>query len=68
MAGCRRWRRQGAEGDLAFDDLLGHDALGEPPTVRQPSDPIVQIFFTSGTTGRPKAVTVPVNALAAFAP
>lgn len=55
-----------AEGDLAFEDLLSHDVLGEPPAARGSTQPIVQIF-TSGTTGRPKSVTVPVKALAAFA-
>jgi acetyl-CoA synthetase len=58
--------RGSAEGDVAFGDLLRHDALGDPPAARRPGDPIVQIF-TSGTTGKPKAVTVPVKALAAFA-
>jgi acetyl-CoA synthetase len=51
--------------DLALEELLDAQTGGYPAAVRDAGDPLVQLF-TSGTTGAPKAVPVPVKALAAF--
>ena len=58
-----------AAGELAPGDLALADVASAPPGYPAArmggAAPIVKIF-TSGTTGAPKAVHVPVNALAAF--
>lgn len=54
------------EGDALLDVLLDSQDLGLPAAVRRETDSLVHLF-TSGTTGTPKAVPVPVQALAAFA-
>jgi acetyl-CoA synthetase len=51
--------------DLVLGDLLDARSGGYPAAVRGEQDPLVQLF-TSGTTGAPKAVPVPMKALAAF--
>jgi acetyl-CoA synthetase len=53
-------------GDGVLNVLLDAQDPGFPAAVRRGSDPLVHLF-TSGTTGTPKAVPVPVKALAAFA-
>ncbi|WP_028923386.1 AMP-binding protein [Pseudonocardia acaciae] len=54
----------GASGDVAFGALLEHPPLDTAATTG--GDGTLIELFTSGTTGRPKAVPVPVRALAAF--
>ncbi|GAB3708895.1 AMP-binding protein [Mariniluteicoccus flavus] len=49
----------------ALDALLAAQEPGFPAATRKPDDDMVHLF-TSGTTGHPKAVPVPVRALAAF--
>ena len=54
---------------LAFDEELESlIAVTEPLTDRHPvgGDGTMMLLFTSGTTGKPKGVAVPVRALAAF--
>lgn len=51
--------------DLRLDDLLASHDAGRPATAVGGAAPLVQLY-TSGTTGRPKAVSVPVAALASF--
>ncbi len=53
-------------GDALLDALLAAEAPGRPAARRDVSDPLIHLF-TSGTTGDPKAVPVPVKALASFA-
>jgi len=52
-------------GTLDLDGILAAEQPGYPAAERGPDDPIVEIF-TSGTTGAPKGVPVPVKALRAF--
>lgn len=54
-----------AEGDLALNPLLDSHEAGFEAVSRAQDDPLVEIF-TSGTTGAPKGVPVPVRALEAF--
>jgi acetyl-CoA synthetase len=56
---------QARVGDARFDGWLDAQVAGYPAASRSGSDPLVHLF-TSGTTGTPKAVSVPVKALAAF--
>lgn len=51
------------DGDLSFDALVETHAPAVAPVVTGPSAPFIMIF-TSGTTGTPKGVPVPVRALA----
>jgi acetyl-CoA synthetase len=51
--------------DLRFDDLLAAHEPRRAAAVLDGDAPLVQLY-TSGTTGRPKAVVVPVRAFAAF--
>ena len=53
-------------GDALLEALLAAEHPGRPAARREASDPLVHLF-TSGTTGEPKAVPVPVKALASFA-
>ncbi|WP_308206301.1 AMP-binding protein [Arthrobacter zhaoxinii] len=60
----------GTAGDAAAGvqdwlQLLSAEQPGMPPAVLDPEDLLVEIF-TSGTTGAPKGVPVPVSALEAF--
>ena len=56
----------GGPSDLVLSDLLATHGPDEVPTARQGGHgPFVQMY-TSGTTGRPKGVVVPVMALASF--
>lgn len=50
-------------GDLSFDALADGTASTVEPVVTGPDSPFIMIF-TSGTTGAPKGVPVPVRALA----
>ncbi len=52
-------------GDAMLTELFDAQAPGHPAAVRRVEDPLVHLF-TSGTTGTPKAVPVPVKALASF--
>jgi len=52
-------------GDLALTQLLAAASTGTAAAVTAPQAPMVEIF-TSGTTGVPKGVVVPVRAIAAF--
>lgn len=51
------------QGGVAFQDLLAADTPDVPPAVVGGDGALVEIF-TSGTTGAPKGVPVPVRALA----
>ncbi len=53
------------DGDLALSALVDAQEPGRPAAVTGSDAPLVMIF-TSGTTGRPKGVPVPVYALASF--
>ena len=69
-AGDASWRvvvagTRFADGDLLFDDLLAASGNEGDPAVLAADDPFIQLY-TSGTTGSPKAVAVPVRALASF--
>jgi acetyl-CoA synthetase len=50
-------------GDLSFDALVDSTAAAVEPVATGPAAPFIMIF-TSGTTGTPKGVPVPVRALA----
>ncbi|MFD6450933.1 AMP-binding protein [Nocardia sp. NPDC060220] len=53
----------------AFEDLLAAIAIGEddePETVSVGADGTLVLLYTSGTTGAPKGVPVPVRALASM--
>lgn len=52
-------------GDEALTELLDGQSTGYPAASRTAKDALIHLF-TSGTTGTPKAVSVPVVALAAF--
>jgi acetyl-CoA synthetase len=52
------------EDDLAFHDLLTADPLPEPVAVG--GDGVFVELFTSGTTGTPKPVPIPLRAVAAM--
>lgn len=53
------------DGELPLAGLLDSHAPGFAPASLTLADPLVEIF-TSGTTGSPKGVPVPVSALVAF--
>lgn len=54
------------EGDLSFAELLrGHATLEEPAALG--GDATIVELFTSGTSGPPKAVPIPLRAVASFA-
>ncbi|MCC3289927.1 AMP-binding protein [Arthrobacter sp. zg-Y1110] len=55
----------GAADALNWTQLLSAEQQGMPAAVLDPEEVLVEIF-TSGTTGAPKGVTVPVSALEAF--
>ncbi|MCQ1955659.1 AMP-binding protein [Arthrobacter sp. zg-Y826] len=55
----------GAADALDWTQLLSAEQPGMPAAVLDPEDLLVEIF-TSGTTGAPKGVPVPVRALEAF--
>jgi len=56
---------EGGPGDLGFwAELERHDA-GFAPVLRRGDDPFL-MMFTSGTTGLPKGLTVPLKALLSF--
>ncbi len=48
-----------------FDDLLGQESAGFKPYAGGASHPLIQLY-TSGTTGTPKGVVMPVKSLASF--
>ena len=51
------------DGDVSFDQLITSPARAVEPVVTGPAAPFIMIF-TSGTTGTPKGVPVPVRGLA----
>jgi len=51
------------DGDLSFDELIASPAPAVEPVVTGRTAPFIMIF-TSGTTGAPKGVPVPVRGLA----
>jgi acetyl-CoA synthetase len=53
------------EGALAYEDLLESEAPAVPAAAVGGDGPIV-LLYTSGTTGTPKGVIVPLRAIAAF--
>ncbi|HTI76900.1 MAG TPA: AMP-binding protein, partial [Mycobacterium sp.] len=53
----------GRDGDLAFDELVATSGTPVAPVSCGPDAPFIMIF-TSGTTGKPKGVPVPVRGLA----
>jgi acetyl-CoA synthetase len=55
----------GGDGAVAFDDLMAEPAAPVAAAALGGDGPIIHIF-TSGTTGKPKGVVVPMRALAAF--
>ncbi|MET7766719.1 AMP-binding protein [Streptomyces sp. NPDC005336] len=56
---------QATGSDLAFSEMEGHAPLPEPVAVG--GDAIIVELFTSGTAGTPKAVPIPLRAVAGFA-
>ena len=52
-------------GDLALEDLMSRPPTDAPPVAFGAHEPFIMLF-TSGTTGAPKGVPVPVRAMAAF--
>ncbi|MFJ8915015.1 AMP-binding protein [Amycolatopsis sp. NPDC102389] len=55
----------GDEGDLSFQELLA-DAAPLPGAAETGGSGVLVELFTSGTTGTPKAVPIPLRALAGF--
>ena len=53
-----------SEGDLSFDELIASHQPGFPAVAVGGDGPLLQLY-TSGTTGAPKAVVMPVRGLAA---
>jgi acetyl-CoA synthetase len=53
-----------ADGDTPFDDLLDAPAFADPARIGP--DGTMCLLYTSGTTGAPKGVPIPVRAMAAF--
>jgi acetyl-CoA synthetase len=56
---------EGGEGAVSFDALMAAAQPGIPAAAMGGEAPLIQIF-TSGTTGQPKGVVVPIWALASF--
>lgn len=54
------------DGDIPFHAALDRQPGTFEPVLRRPEDPFL-MMFTSGTTGPPKGVNVPIAALPAFA-
>lgn len=50
---------------LNYADLMAKSEIGYPAAVLGGDAPLIQVY-TSGTTGKPKGVVVPMRALAAF--
>lgn len=53
-------------GDLALEDLIARHDPGIPAATVRAGDPFL-LMFTSGTTGQPKGVPVPVHAIGGMA-
>lgn len=53
-------------GDLRLDELTSRANWGERSAARVGSGATMVVLYTSGTTGRPKGVVIPVRALTSF--
>ena len=54
------------DGDLLLDELTARASWGERASARMGGGGTMVVLYTSGTTGRPKGVVIPVRALASF--
>lgn len=54
------------EGDSRLSDLLAEASWGDREAARLGGDATMVVLYTSGTTGKPKGVVIPVRALASF--
>lgn len=54
------------DGDIRLDEITAGADWGPRQAVRAGSDATMVVLYTSGTTGRPKGVVIPVRALASF--
>ena len=57
---------EASDGDISFQAALDRQSSTFEPVLSRPEDPFL-MMFTSGTTGPPKGVNIPIAALPAFA-